>query len=283
MENSCVKCNTAIVGIERVACRGFCGGSFHMNCAGVSRALLGYFTSHRKNLYWMCDKCAELFENSHFRAITSSPNEPSPLASLTQAIAELRTEIKQLASKPKVSTPSPTIDGWPSLGLARPAKRPRLLEHNHRSDEMCMVGSKTPRQDVVSVPTYSVSKKFWLYLSRIQPDVSDEAVLNMVKSNMNLTENPDVIRLVPKGKDVSSLTFISFKIGLDPTMQSLALDPTTWPEGIMFRRFEDYGIQKFRKPSSVNGPPKLTTPGTDATPTSFSINLTPNCGSRDAL
>lgn len=233
MEKNCSKCDSAIVGIEQVACRGFCGGSFHMGCAGVSRALLGYFTTHRSNLYWMCDKCVELFENSHLRSIAIKPIDTAPLVSLTQAISELRTEIKQLASN-STSTASP------------PAPRPIPQVEKPRIVDNCLSGSKASCQDVVCVPTYSEPKKFWLYLSRIRPDVANESVLGMVKANLNLSENPDIVKLVPKGKDVSNLTFISFKIGLDPGLKSQALDPSTWPEGIMFREFN--GSQKFRKP-----------------------------------
>ena len=49
------------------------------------------------------------------------------------------------------------------------------------------------------------------------------------------TDPVDVVRLVPKGKDVTGMTFISFKIGLDPCMKDSALDLAAWPDGLQFR------------------------------------------------
>ena len=48
---------------------------------------------------FLCDECADLFENSHFRMMSRRADETSPLSSLTSAIDELRQEIKQLAPK----------------------------------------------------------------------------------------------------------------------------------------------------------------------------------------
>lgn len=222
-----------------------------MGCSGVSRALLGYFTSHRSNLYWMCDKCVELFENSHLRTIAIKPIDPAPLDSLTKAITELRTEIKQMTTNSSRSAPTPGT--WHMLESGQPVKQ---IAESKKVDN-CLHGSKATHQDVVSVPTFSEQKKFWLYMSRIRPDVTNESVLGMVKANLNLSENPDIVKLVPKGRDVSTLTFVSFKIGLDPGLKDRALDPSTWPEGIMFREFEDYGTQKFRKPTSTSISPTI--------------------------
>lgn len=258
-EKNCAKCCGEINGIEFVSCRGYCGGIFHITCANVSRALLGYFIQHRKNLFWMCDKCAELFENSHLRSITKVADEKSPLVSLTEAISNLHTEIKQLSNKPApgILSPGTGIRQWPQIGQIRAAKRPRGLDSKATE---CLSGSKQVGQNVVSV---SVSTKpanrFWLYLSRIRPDVTNEEMLAMIRANLNLTEDPEVVKLVAEGADTSNMSFISFKVGLDPSFKTNALNPSTWPEGIMFREFEEYSALKFRKLSAGF---LIPTPGT---------------------
>lgn len=220
-----------------------------MNCSGVSRALLGYFTSHRKNLFWMCDKCAELFENSHLRSITRHADEKSPLVSLANAIDNLQTEIKKISTKSTLTLQSPKPNPWPIVSEPlRANKRPR-----ERTSAECQSGSKQLNQNVVSVAvSEKPANKFWLYLSRIRPDVTNEAISAMVKANLGLDIDPDVVRLVAKGTDTSNMSFVSFKVGLDPSLENTALDPSTWPEGIMFRQFEDYGSQKFRRISTAN-------------------------------
>lgn len=247
MAKNCSKCSEAINGIDYVVCRGYCGAFFHMNaCSGVTRALLNYFTTNKKNLFWMCDKCAELFENSHFRTISTNADQTSPLNLLTTAITELRTEIKQINAKPKAQF-SPAV-GWPSLTERRTTKRP-FEQVVARASENCRVGNKQPQANVVTVPVcQKEDNQFWLYISRIRPDVTTEAVQAMVKANLNVDDDPTVVKLIPKEKDISTLTFVSFKIGLDPSMKPKALDPETWPEGLLFREFEDYGAQKFRVP-----------------------------------
>lgn len=189
MVKNCGKCAKAINGIEFVVCRGYCGATFHINeCSGATRAMLSYFTTHKKNLFWMCDKCADLFENSHFRAISCQADETSPLASLTSAITELRTEMSA-----------------------------------------------------------------------------------MVKANLNIDADPPIVKLVPKGRTIESLSFVSFKIGLDPSLQQIALDPETWPEGLLFREFEDYGAPKFRFPLTTT--PSLLTPQAASSPATPVMDL----------
>lgn len=249
MAKICAKCSDSITGIDYVVCRGYCGANFHMNeCSGgVTRAMLQYFTTHKKNLFWMCDKCADLFENAHFRAMSSRADEQSPLVSLTTAITELRTEIKQLNSKPVA--PAANIR-WPLIEQRRSEKRPREFDVAARASEDCRVGSKKPLDNVIAVPICDnvADQRFWLYLSRIRPDVTVESVCAMVKANLEIDSDATVVKLIPKGKTVDTLSFVSFKIGLDPSLKDKALDPATWPEGLLFREFEDYGSQKFRVP-----------------------------------
>lgn len=257
MAKMCAKCSDAINGIDYVVCRGYCGATFYLNnCSGgVTRAMLSYFTTHRKNLFWMCDNCADLFENAHFRAISTRADEQSPLSTLTTAISELRNEIKQINAKPSPQLLTPNNNAWPSLDWRRPSKRLRNHDTATRASETCLVGSKQPLADVVSVPICDDNRdqKFWLYLSRIRPDVANDAVCAMVKANLALDANPEVVKLVAKEKDINTLSFVSFKIGLDPSLKTKALNPNTWPEGLLFREFEDYA-QKFRFPLKSRRP-----------------------------
>ena len=266
MEKICAKCTVPITGIEYVTCRGYCGSLFHLNtCSGVSRSLLVYFTSNKKNLFWMCDDCADLFENSHFRTISSKADKCSPLNLLTDAISELRSEIKNLNSRPTAQL-SPLLNPSQPVEQRRSAKRTREFEGFVRGTDNCRIGCKKPDSNVVTVPIYrdTSDQKFWLYLSRIHPSVTSDAVSSMVKANLEIDDNPDVIKLVPKEKDVNTLSFVSFKIGLDPSLKTKALDPAVWPEGLILREFEDYRSQKFRMPLKSRKPlsPFIPTPPT---------------------
>lgn len=270
MEKNCAKCCKEITGIEFIKCRGYCGGMLHLQCTGepaVTRSLLlNYISQHRKNLFWMCDDCADLFENSHLRSITKVADEKSPLVALTDAITNLQVEIKQLSSKPTPSILSPSVKSWPSIQPVRAAKRLRGPDLVHKPSE-CQSGSKQIGENTVSVAiSAKPTSKFWLYLSRIRPDVTNADMSAMVRANLELDQDPEIIKLVAKGADISNMTFISFKVGLEPSLKAKALDPSSWPEGIMFREFEEISAQKFRRPSVVNLTPNSGTPPVYATP-----------------
>lgn len=263
MAKNCGKCSKPINGIDVVICRGYCGGFFHLNeCSGL------YFVSNKKNLFWLCDNCAELFENSHFRMISNQVDEKSPLTSLTTAISELRTEIKQLHAKPAAS-PAVT-PRWSTIVQKRGTKRPRIIEPNAHAQDSCRVGCKKAQENgnVVSVPICKPEAEnlFWLYLSKIRPDVTVEAVRDMTKANLGIEDDPKVIKLVPKDRDIESLSFVSFKIGLDPSLEDKALNPDNWPEGLLFREFVDYGAPKFRPPLKFNTQSPLTLHQTTISP-----------------
>lgn len=168
---------------------------------------------------------------------------------LTTAITNLHTEIKQLHSKPALDLP-PATNTWPAIDQRRGTKRPRVNELNTRASDSCLLGNKKTQENVVSVPIFrnDEDKRFWLYISKICPDVTVEAVRAMTKANLNIDDDPTVVKLVPKGKPIESLSFVSFKVGLDPSLKQKALNPETWPEGILFREFEDFGSPKFRTP-----------------------------------
>ena len=54
-----------------------------------------------------------------------------------------------------------------------------------------------------------------------------------------MTEPVEIVCLVPKGMDVSTMTFVSFKIDLDPALKDKSLDAASWPVRIRFREFTD--------------------------------------------
>lgn len=129
-------------------------------------------------------------------------------------------------------------NAWPKLGVKR-----------RRGNEGAPIGATSARGtnsiDLgdLSVPCLTPQippPKFWLYLSGLHPQISVEDVQKIASRCLNLSTPADVVRLVPKDMDMSKLTFVSFKVGMDPTMKELALDASTWPDGILFREFVDY-------------------------------------------
>lgn len=97
--------------------------------------------------------------------------------------------------------------------------------------------------------------KFWMYLSGFNPRISDDDVEKVVKRCVGSEGEIEVSRLVPKDADTSSYTFVSFRVGLDPTLKCKALDLSTWPRSVRVREF----IR-----NTKNDPPPLVAPSLPA-------------------
>lgn len=86
------------------------------------------------------------------------------------------------------------------------------------------------------------AERFWIFFTKIKNNVSEKQMLDMVCESLCYSSKitPVVKRLVPYWKDPSTLPYVSFKIGIDPMMKTVALLPSTWPRNICFREFYDH-------------------------------------------
>lgn len=141
---------------------------------------------------------------------------------------------------------------WPKLGM----KRRRLDEMQTRPIASDCGTNKVDLSDL-TVPIGSNIDKFWLYLSGLNPLITDADVQKIVSRCLDEPELVDVVRLVPKGKDISGMTFVSYKVGLDRTFKAKALDPSTWPVGLLFREFVNQPKNMDRRIVPPNTPIRL--------------------------
>jgi hypothetical protein len=75
----------------------------------------------------------------------------------------------------------------------------------------------------------------WLYVSRLHPQTSEEAVTKKLCSALNVDPSEfKCVKLVPRMEDPS---FISFKVGLTEELLQRSLAPEVWPPGIAVRKF----------------------------------------------
>lgn len=90
-----------------------------------------------------------------------------------------------------------------------------------------------------------------MYLARIATDVTVEQVATFARSRLE-TDDVEVIRLVAKGMDVSTMRNISFKVGVAEAFRSKALSAATWPKGVYFREFENRSVTSKDFASTLN-------------------------------
>ena len=154
---------------------------------------------------------------------------------LTDIVQSLSHKVDNIVCGAVRPPPLDSTIAWPRLSVKR-----RRKEIDQTSLPASDQGTKTVDLSGLSVPFITPAaapQKFWLYLTGFQPLITTDDVQTIVSRCLELTSPVDIIRLVPKGKDVSNMTFVSFKIGLDPAFKESALDADSWPTGIMFREF----------------------------------------------
>lgn len=94
--------------------------------------------------------------------------------------------------------------------------------------------------------------RIWIYLSRIARDVTPEQINELAKVRLS-TEDVVVVRLVAMNKDVNSMSFISYKVGVSADLKAKALSSSTWPKGMLFREFVDNRRnENFWKPTELS-------------------------------
>lgn len=273
MAKNCGKCSKAIRGIEFAKCAGFCEQIYHFACCGLSKQIHDTILAHT---IWICGECKVVANNRSLKEICSNGDGITAIDDLKQQMNELNGNVQSL---------SETVSACVNNSKSGFQQFDRQLADTNNKIEMFLdkvgtvevitdAGSQQQRQpyqkhraDVarraeqgaadINIDGLTVSRLvpeepvplFWLYLSGLHPQVSVEDIQKVVKSCLTVSDAVTVVKLVPKGKDLSRVTFISFKIGLSLDLKDTALLPETWPKGIRFREFEDYS--KNRPPSTI--------------------------------
>lgn len=267
-KKQCGECQLEINEIEPLRC-GFCEVYFHisMQCCGfnLSRASKDLFSQGKA--VFVCSNCRDkmngrsvkqYFTDELTHDTTPSPDGlPAQVQQLFNLVESLSDKVDKCISMDipaeRPSNRSRKGNAWPRLGVKR-----------RRGNEGGPIGTSSVRGtnaidlSDLSVPclTPPISPpKFWLYLSGLHPLITAEDIQKITSRCLDLTTPADVVRLVPKEVDMTKLTFISFKVGLDPSLKELALDASTWPDGILFREFTDYS----KNQSGSNGNPLTNT------------------------
>lgn len=279
---TCKGCSLPVAGDSLYTCSGLCKCDFHFTCLGVSRAVALELKRQDSPLLWMCQDCRsgstsgwesirDLITNTMAEmkrelgeslARLTLPPGPSRASSSTRRQHPARppaTTTSGLASTD--GTHTPTRAGEPVA--TNTAKRRLVARSPPDSDPAPRIihGTATIQDPSVQL---TVPPRFWLYLTNIAPSVSDDVVDRLVKQQLG---SDDVIirKLVKRDRVLSTATFISFKVGMSLQLRDKALSPSTWPQGVGFREFEDYGApvepEIFRvAPPPATAPPILKAP-----------------------
>ncbi|XP_035896280.1 uncharacterized protein LOC118505065 [Anopheles stephensi] len=305
MATSCLSCSLPVNNEELYKCAGSCDTSYHLRCIGVPEAALPEFTRPDAQALWICASCNASRLNG--RAMFNELNTALDVLKdellrefdgrLTAVLDAVRADVLSAVDRSNSNTHTlmPLAPLTSSTAAATPlSSRPGELDRasqnapNRNAPKRRLVDFTPP--DAVSAPPLNVGTapispssrtvltvplnvsngpKFWLYLTRIAPSVSDSDFKLMVASQLG-TDDVITIRLVPRDKDPGTLSFISFKVGMSPDLKEKALSPSTWHNGIVFREFTDHRTSQTAQNFWHTGPREpLPT-------TSTRVNLPPN-------
>nr|XP_019538835.1 uncharacterized protein LOC109409781 [Aedes albopictus]XP_029716916.1 uncharacterized protein LOC115260148 [Aedes albopictus] len=254
------------IGDIQIECQGFCKATFHPSCCGVAADTFEEVMRLNQFL-WFCPSCKSLMKDMRFRNTSLAAYEVGQEHALnshsdimknlkTEIMNELKAEIRTNFAK-LINSSSCTPKSSKRVGIDPRFTRSRRLFNTAAKPTMdkqppLLLGTGSTPSPSIEIATVPPNQpKFWLYLSRIARDVSVEQVCALAKKRLG-TEDVQVVRLVAKGRDIRTMSFISFKIGMNLELKSKALSTSTWPKGVLYREFTDNrSDENFWRPGAV--------------------------------
>lgn len=245
---------------EKINCRGFCKAVFHPKCCGVSMELADQI-DRNDQIFWMCKSCTIVMTDVRHRKNIKDAYDAGiekQLSTHTKLLQQLKMEImtdlkQEIRSNftKIVNSSSATPVTSKYIGTLQRTIGSRRLFGRKDNDIPALMratgDSLSPSFGCLTVPVRA-EDKFWVYLSRIAREVTPEQIHRLTQCRL-ATENVEVVRLVAKNKDIQSMSFISYKVGVSMDLKEKALSSSTWPRGLLFREFVDNRKnQNFWKP-----------------------------------
>lgn len=268
MAKQCKKCVKGIRGIEYAKC-GYCEQVLHFSCCSLTRPNYELISS---NGLYLCEDCRLLVQDSSLKELCPVSGSAISLEFFERQMNDLKQQITALMEiiqtsnadtnasirklESQITAQNSHLDAAPNIVLNEPnvnttSSLPLFSRQKATNQRMDIVerpvhnpGTQGTSENMISVSAPSLVPAarpdlFWLYLSGLHPLISAEDVQNVVTSCLQINDPFSVIKLFPKDKDISTATFISFKIGLPLCYKTAALLPETWPIGVRFREFEN--------------------------------------------
>lgn len=293
---SCAKClfNFGATA-ELIRCSGFCDSTFHSECTTLERS---HFNAVKKNrsVLFFCDSCIELLDKSRksifeWNSVSAVSDSLSAFEKLSTEIATNRKLILELSENinKNSSATSQGINQWKSIAAATnfspgPAPKRRATDDFPVVHEPPLtIRGTNPTAKSVNL----ISPKFWLHLSEFNVATEDVEVSTMVADCLGIQLNEvSTVKLVSKSRDVSTLKFVTFKVGFDISLKDKAMDPSVWPMNLNVRVFKDrirnFSSKNYFRPVLKPTQPLRTQTQTIESPVSVtqtiqppSYNLTP--------
>lgn len=237
MSINCEHCDqiASVGGPDVIACYGTCNGTFHGKCVSLSTAVMKTIANN-PNISWNCDNC---------RTPTGMISEvmkelKGSLAELTKAVAS---NTSVLANAVAVGSNAPksfanVVGAFPSPSTNKRRRVDAVSAHTPALRKT-VVGSGTG--PVAAIELKSVETRKDIVASQLHTSTKEEDLCSYLKEVHSLDTSSSAIRckiLLPNGKNINELDWISFKISVVESMYEKVMVSDNWPKGVTVRDFE---------------------------------------------
>lgn len=126
------------------------------------------------------------------------------------------------------------FDNVNRAGSPEGAKQPSTICTGPANTELITVGQKQSMDDPPAGYKSMVA-------SRFAPSTDTSKILAYVKANLSLGDDSSLVMvrsLAPRDRQLTELTFISFKITVSDDLYDKIMDPAFWPANTLIREFE---------------------------------------------
>lgn len=268
MTLSCVLCSKP-TNIDDVICCSLCNKPYHpIKCLGLTRSTINTL-ANISNLKWFCDVCNDTtFVNivtkkfqdmtdsndvnfnalvkklDEIGSVNDSQDKVDRYDDLLTKIEILSTEISNIKS---IVTEQPgamkrkrnasfklniqdsiNVDDDDGPPTVRPKLTPRINTISGTGD-----GIQLDENSDIKI----IENPEWYHVSQFDPNTDN---VKMREWFMKILDAEDIqcVKLVPKGRQISELSFVSFKLGVHSSLVTKVMNPATWPKGISIRPFQ---------------------------------------------
>lgn len=233
--SNCGKCNEIITAApDSMKCIvASCGSSFHQRCVGINRSL-NTVIENNTNVVFICNPCKN--------RLIGLPAEdiPKTLADDLSAIKTTLTNLTSIMSKSANAWPAP-LDR-----IGSKSKRTRLTSE---LEDVSLLPPEEPQNNLKNtvVGTSEVNElrvvetRREIVASMLHPSTEAELLLSYLKEKLcaaGVSSDLRITKLVPAGKDISSLDYISFKVAVPESSFNVLMSDTMWPKGVTVRQFQ---------------------------------------------
>lgn len=246
---SCSGCGKAFTSsfVDIVSCN-YCNDQFHYDCSGIDRAAINSIKKF-SNICYLCNCCKVLLKNNDFSklirkidVVADKAMDAIDLKKLELDVAENKKIINMLKEK--------LVDTSSNQSL------PNVIDTNASSSYLSfpnpIQGIVGTGESVISIKPANIQERKQLYVSRIDPSVSSTSIVDYICSKLSdcSPDDIDCKLLLSKARVIdSSLTFVSFRIGINDMHFDKLNDPSMWPVGVIIRPFMNHP----RKPKNWIG------------------------------